>query len=198
MREINRFTAVQARFVRITFGEHGDMEVDKNNRRVAKTARISRVQIGKLVFPDAYAFFMPKDRFRGHSLFVDGSKGLNWVSASGVRGIRYFELPGIRGDDQPYTVELHFSEPDEAEPRQRVFDIHIQGKPVAKEFDIVREAGGPSRALVRSFPNVRIGESLRVELKPAPGSKYPPVLCGVELRKEQNDVPAQHIFPKRK
>ena len=99
--------------------------------------------------------------------------------------IRYLELPAIHGNDQPYTVELHFSEPDQVEPGQRVFDIQIQGKTVAKEFDAVREAGGLNRALVRSFPHVLIDESLRIELIPAPGSKYPPVLCGLEVRKEQ-------------
>ncbi|HHN47304.1 MAG TPA: hypothetical protein ENN09_07665, partial [Planctomycetes bacterium] len=179
------FAPRQARYVRLLFGEHGEKyEVDSRDRPIAKIARVSQVRIGRLAFPDAYAFFMPKDVFRGHALFVDNSNGLNWVSASGVRGIRYFELPGIQGNNQPYTVELHFSEPDGAEQGQRVFDIHIQGRRVAQRFDVVREAGAPNRALVRSFRNVRLGESLRIELTPAPASKYPPVLCGVELRKE--------------
>ncbi|MBN1556227.1 MAG: PQQ-binding-like beta-propeller repeat protein [Phycisphaerae bacterium] len=182
--DVVRFDPVRAKFIRVSLGEHGDMEVDDKKQRVAKTARISRVRIGTLPFPDAYGFYMPKDVFRRHSLFVDASEGLNWVSASGVRGIRYFELPGVQGNNQPYTVDLHFAEPDEIKPSQRVFDISIQGKSVAKEFDIVREAGGPNRAIVRSFPNIPIGESLRIELTPAAGSKYPPVLCGVELRKE--------------
>ncbi len=182
---VYQFAPVQARFVRLSFGEHGDMEVDDEDRRVSRTAGITRVSIDSLPFPDAYAYFLPKDVFRSYSLFVDGSNGLPWVAASGVRGIRSFELPGIHGGDQPYTIELHFSEPDEAEPGQRVFDIHMQGQLVAEGFDPVCEAGGSNRALVRSFPRVRLGQALRIELTPSPESKYPPVLCGVELRKEQ-------------
>jgi hypothetical protein len=44
----------------------------------------------------------------------------------------------------------------------------------------VAQAGGPRRALVKEFRDVKVDAELTVELNPsAPGSV--PVLCGIEL-----------------
>lgn len=57
------------------------------------------------------------------------------------------ELP-----DDGYTLELGFCDGYSTEPGQRLFDVVLNGETVLSEFDIVREAGGPRRAVNRTFP----------------------------------------------
>ncbi len=85
-----------------------------------------------------------------------------------------------------YTVRLYFAEPDNLQPGQRVFDIYVQDHPVLRGFDIVREAGGTHRGVVREFSNVQIGQQLTVRLSPAASSQHQPVLSGVELLAEDS------------
>jgi len=78
-----------------------------------------------------------------------------------------------------YTVRLHFVEPDlAAVPGRRVFGIALQGKDVLGELDVVKEAGGPRRAIVRQFRGIPAADTLTVTLKPKAGL---PVLCGIEI-----------------
>ena len=118
--------------------------------------------------------------FRKNALWVDGANGLNWVAASGARNVRRFELEAY-GGDRPYTVTLHFMEPDRLAPGQRVFDIAVDGAEPRKAFDVAATAGGPDRAVAVTFRDVKVGRHLRIRLSPTEGSKHPPVLCGVEL-----------------
>ena len=39
-----------------------------------------------------------------------------------------------------HTVRLHFAEPDDVKPGERVFDVKLQGNVVLRDFDVVREA----------------------------------------------------------
>jgi hypothetical protein len=56
---------------------------------------------------------------------------------------------------------------------------------VASGFDIVQAAGGPGRAVIKRFENIKLGAELRIVLTPSRGSEHPPILSGVEiLRKE--------------
>ncbi len=182
-RDTYEFEPVRARLVRLAFGEHGDTREESDGRRLILSAAVSEVRIGGLPYPDAYAHFVPAG-YRKHSQQVDGANGLNWVAASGVMGLRYLELPDVNGNGGPYTVTLHFAEPDGLLPGERVFDIYLQGALAASGFDVVSEAGGPDRAVTRTFPGVPVGDSLLIELKQAPDSQGPPVLCGVELLQE--------------
>ncbi|KAF3794527.1 putative LRR receptor-like serine/threonine-protein kinase [Nymphaea thermarum] len=56
-----------------------------------------------------------------------------------------------------YNVSLHFAEIVFTDDQtfsslgKRIFDVSIQGKLVLKDFNIEEEAGGPGRALIRSF-----------------------------------------------
>lgn len=50
-----------------------------------------------------------------------------------------------------YTLRLHFCETIETGPGKRVQDIHINGVAVARKVDVIAEAGGPRKALVREF-----------------------------------------------
>lgn len=151
--------------------------------------------------------------FRQHSLHVAdaGDSGLAWVAASGLTGECEMAItPSLRppvlakpakGDDTekkslwttphpappgtghpplPHTVRLHFREPEGLPPGERVFNVTLQGKTVLENFDLSREGG----AAVREFHGILIGPALRIGLKAAPGSKAPPVLCGVEFLAE--------------
>lgn len=85
---------------------------------------------------------------------------------------------------RPYTVRLHFCEPDEVAPGQRVFDVKLQGKVVLSGLDIVAAAGKPKTALVKEFPGVEAEQSIAIELVPKSGDlseRTVPVLNGIEV-----------------
>ena len=76
-------------------------------------------------------------------------------------------------------------DPERLQPGERVFSVPLQGAMKLASLDVVQEAGGRNRALVREFAGVDIGENLLVELTPLPGSKVQsPVLSGVEVLPE--------------
>ena len=85
----------------------------------------------------------------------------------------------------PYTVRLHFAEPDELPPGQRVFDVALQGRPVLERFDIARVAGGQRTGVVREFTGIVIEKDLKITFTRTPGAKAGPVLSGVELIAEK-------------
>lgn len=82
-----------------------------------------------------------------------------------------------------FTVALTFAEPDDLSPGQRVFSVRMQGQQVLAELDIVREAGGAHRGLVKEFRGVTIHEALELEFDSA--TAEPAILCGVELIEER-------------
>ncbi len=183
-RETCEFRPVRARLVRLSFGEHGEGGEDDSERRPVVSASVSEVRIGGLAYPDAYAHFRSA-AYRQHSAWVDGTSGLSWVAASGVMGLRYLRLSDVNGGGEPYTVTLHFAEPEGLPAGRRVFDIYLQGTLAAKSFDVAAQAGGPGRAVTRTFRGVSLDDSLVIELKQVPESRNPPFLCGVELVRQE-------------
>ena len=111
---------------------------------------------------------------------------LNWVHASGAKGLVHAELPLI-GEGQPaatYTVRLYFSALEGDKPGQRVFDIKLQDKIVTKSFDLVANAGGTKTAHVEGFDNIPVTKDLLLELIPAipdPDTAHQPILNGIEV-----------------
>jgi hypothetical protein len=85
--------------------------------------------------------------------------------------------------DKPYTVRLFFAEPEEIQNGQRVFSLQLQGKEVLKDFDIVKEAGGYNRGIVRDFKGIRAKE--KIEVKFTSTTTKPPLICGIELIAEK-------------
>jgi hypothetical protein len=107
------------------------------------------------------------------------SGGLRWVAASGATGLERLVLElGKAGAERPFTVRLHFAEPSDGAVGRRVFSVRLQGKEVLKDFDILGEAGGPRRAIVREFRGVRAGGTLQLDFAAKAGS---PLLCGMEV-----------------
>jgi hypothetical protein len=107
-----------------------------------------------------------------------------WVYTSGSTGVTRCELP-LLGQDDPaasYSVTLHFAETADVPRDKRLFDIKLQGQSLAENVDIVKEAGGSHRALARSFRNISVTGNLMIEL--VGRSDLPPILCGIEVRRE--------------
>ncbi|GLT46362.1 hypothetical protein SLA2020_201230 [Shorea laevis] len=69
-----------------------------------------------------------------------------------------------------YTVNLHFAEIMFTDDKtykslgRRIFDIYIQGKLVQKDFNIVDEAGGVGRAIIRNFSAAVTKGTLEIRL----------------------------------
>ena len=86
----------------------------------------------------------------------------------------------LRADPQRvFTVKLYFAEPENLRVGERVFSVSLQGKRVIDGLDVVREAGGPHRPVVRTFAGIPVEQSLHIDL--APAGQRPPVISGVEL-----------------
>ncbi len=117
-----------------------------------------------------------------------GDGAISWVAASGAIGIGKINVtlrPGDHtGAPAHYTVRLHFAEPENIQPGQRVFSISIQGKEVLKDLDLVKEAGGSNRAIIREFKGIEVSGALAIALTATPGSK-PALLCGIEIISEE-------------
>ena len=87
---------------------------------------------------------------------------------------------------RPYTVRLHFAEPDDLPPGARVFQVRLQDQQALAKLDVVKEAGGPLRPLVKEFKGILAGPRLNVQLLPAGGeADNAPVLCGLEVLAEE-------------
>jgi hypothetical protein len=85
---------------------------------------------------------------------------------------------------KPYTVRLHLAELEDVAPGQRVFDVKLQGRTFLEHLDVVKEAGGRFRALVKEFKGVRAENVLTVELVPRSDDLTPstaPILSGLEV-----------------
>jgi hypothetical protein len=111
-----------------------------------------------------------------------------WLYTSGCRAETdlKFRLIEQGGTAASYTVRLHFAEPEDLQPGERVFDVLLQGKPVLKGFDIVRAAGTSRNAVVKEFAGVRVTGELIVELRTltaAPDRE--PILCAIEAVREE-------------
>jgi hypothetical protein len=124
--------------------------------------------------------------FRRHSSQVSG-EGYHWVAASGVKGLSGLEikLGDKSAPSRKYTVSLHFLEPDEVQPGERTFDVHLQGKTVIKSLDVVQEAGGRNRSIVRQFSGIEVKDLLLLEMAWNDKAKVKQtVLSGIEIKAE--------------
>ncbi len=119
-----------------------------------------------------------------------------WLFSFGCCGLTRCVVPLLGEGDEPgtYTVRLGFIEPTEdVRPGERVFDIKLQGKTVAENFDVLSEAGGPNKAIVKEFKGIEVSRDLTLELVPAreiiskdaaKARREAPILCSIELVRE--------------
>jgi outer membrane protein assembly factor BamB/SAM-dependent methyltransferase len=113
-----------------------------------------------------------------------------WLFRSGICGLRKCTIPVAEPGDGTarYTVRLAFAEPEHDAAGQRVFDVQLQGKVVAEDFDVFGEAGARNRAIVKQFEGIDADDKLVVELVPQAASPTPdqlPILQAIEVEREK-------------
>ena len=90
--------------------------------------------------PDINISITPEETewFRYHSSRIEGEE-LKWVAASGCKGMKNvtIRLAKKSEKERSYTVRLHFADPEDLLPNNRVFNVSIQGKQVLKNLDIM-------------------------------------------------------------
>ena len=117
--------------------------------------------------------------FRQHPGQLEGS-GERWVAASGVEGLDSLTVAlgkDVR-ENRGYNVRLFFTEPEDLKPGERLFHVALDGQQVLENLDIVKEAGGRNRVLIKEFENVPAGAELQIELTAIQGKT---LLSGVEV-----------------
>ncbi len=121
--------------------------------------------------------------FRRHSTQIDG-EGLKWVAASGARGLTSLTvtLDDQAKEERPYTVRLHFAEPDDRAAGDRVFSAALQGTTVLKDFDVAREAAGSRRIVVKEFKGIQVLKDLTLTFTSTKGDGV--ILSGIEVQAE--------------
>jgi len=111
---------------------------------------------------------------------VKAPLGVLWfddtLAASGVKGASAITISGLH--KAAFTVRLYFAEPDHGKPGSRRFDIAINGRTLAKNFDVAEAAGGQMRAIVRQFESIGTDGSLKIRLNARLGA---PILSGIEI-----------------
>ncbi|MBT5604449.1 MAG: PQQ-binding-like beta-propeller repeat protein, partial [Lentisphaerae bacterium] len=105
-----------------------------------------------------------------------------WVFRTGVEGIKTLNVPLSPDKDIPeslYTVRVYLAEPSaDKKAGERVFSISIDGTEVLSGVDIVKEAGGGLRGLVKEIEGVKGGATMSLAFAATHGT---PVVCGVEV-----------------
>jgi hypothetical protein len=90
-------------------------------------------------------------------------------------------IKGVFEQPRPYTVRLYFAEIEGCEIGRRLFNVSLQDRQVLEAFDIVKEAGGANRPVVKEFKGIKVKDDLRVTLTPASAGQASPLLCGIEI-----------------
>ncbi len=132
------------------------------------------------------------ETFRRHASAAQGA-GPAWVASSGVRNVNLVSIllqkmtgGEANGQNPPtYTLRLHFAEPDDLAAGERVFDVALQGQTVLKDFDVVKQADGRMRGIVKEFRGVKLMGYLTIALTAKVGQKHGPILSGIELIAEK-------------
>jgi len=88
--------------------------------------------------------------------------------------------------EDTYTVRLHFAEIEAVEPGQRVFNVNVQDKPVLENFDVVAEAQGRNRPIVKTVTGVIADADARIHVELAASDAAPvtPFLNAIEIAAE--------------
>jgi outer membrane protein assembly factor BamB len=170
----------RVRRVGINLGAAGDRRADNGTLWLEWPSRGSPS-------PDLPVAVEPADAvpYRQHSTLVRSATadGLAWVAASGLRGARRISITLSRDPvpERPYTVVLHFAEPEALAPGQRVFDVRVQGRPVLTGLDLAG-VHGSMKAVAYRCATIPLVDRLQVDLEPR--TALPPVISGIEILAE--------------
>ena len=84
-----------------------------------------------------------------------------------------------------FTVSLYFVEPEDLAEGARVFSVAIQNEIVLSDLDVMKEAGGVRKPLVREFGGIEVRGQLSIALKPsATTPRKMPVLSALRAIRE--------------
>ena len=122
---------------------------------------------------------------------IGDSADLSWVGSSGTRGLQRCSLPLLGANDAPadYNVRIHFASSSGAPVGRQVCDVKLQGETVLEGFDVAVEADDSQQRVVREFSNVKVTDSLLLELvaKNTSGDATSvPVVCAIEVQRIGN------------
>ncbi|MEC8895345.1 MAG: LamG-like jellyroll fold domain-containing protein, partial [Planctomycetota bacterium] len=106
-------------------------------------------------------------------------KGKVQVAADKVAGYWNMREAGEESGAELYTIRLVFAEMEEIKAGQRVFDVELQGTTRLEKLDIVKEAGGWNREIIKTIDDVSLGKDLRLKLKTR--GELPPILSGLQV-----------------
>ena len=85
-----------------------------------------------------------------------------------------YSIPVVEGGR--YTLRLHFAEAwftqSDRAIGSRVFDVYCNGATLLKDFDILQEAGGSKRAIVREFRGIPASPQGKLDLTFVPVVNY--------------------------
>lgn len=112
------------------------------------------------------------------------SENTPWISASAVGGLRSMEITLTNDnvtENGSYRINLYFSELEDKNQGERVFDVTIQDRKVLENFDIMREAGQQDKEIIKSFSGIKAGKTLTLKFNPVKGNT---ILSGVEIIQE--------------
>jgi hypothetical protein len=175
--------------VGVNFGAPGDRKADNGTLWLEyPSVAGSSQEVDIALAPESPSFF------RRHSSRLRRGT-LKWVEASGARGVKSIRIRVSRrrssvvgrpsfGGRRSYSVRLHFIEPDDKEPGQRVFDVALCGQTVLNDFDIVAEAQSPNIGIVKKFSGIRASDFVTVSLTPATEDAET-TICGIEIIAEK-------------
>jgi outer membrane protein assembly factor BamB len=177
------FPACSSDSWRLRFAQHEGDNTNPRGGQLALTAKVYDLRLGDLQ-DSAYAYFTPKNYWRTHALSVHEPGGLDWVAASGIKDIRKVLLPAQFDPQADYELTLIFAEPEHAQAGRRVFDVLVQGEPVARGVDPYASSGGLHRGQRLLCSGLKLQDCLQVEFVPQDPASEGAILCGLELRQK--------------
>jgi len=124
--------------------------------------------------------------------------GKPWLFTSGCLGLLRCEVPLLEKpfgrDASLYTVRLGFRVAPGEESRQRVFDIKLQGRTVAQDFDLAQATANSDKAIIREFRDIAVNGNLVLELVPAASDQNEgsaPILNCIEIIRQDGTALAR-------
>ena len=152
-------------------------------------------------------FNINEEILEGMGYYSYDSKGVNmegtdypWLFTNGCVGLSKCEIPLIDNffGEEPgiFTIHLGFAAPS----TRRMFDIKIQDSIVMENLDVLKEAGGVNKAVIKKFKGVEVEDVLRIELVPGisnPEINQSPVINFIEVIREdvsEKPKPSEEII----
>jgi uncharacterized repeat protein (TIGR04076 family) len=90
-----------------------------------------------------------------------------------------YRFPALQAGS-PYRVRLHLCEVYHGTAGKRYFNVDVNGRRVLEEFDVLKEAGGKGKGIIKEFDAVADKDGLiRIDFKK--GSADYPKLSGIEV-----------------